>query len=367
MNCNVLKNKDYELGITEIYNNVISEYGQHVSKSLLWDYLKIKIKEYSIAYGIEQARSYKDNCKKLESELNDLDKVLTKHKDIATNQKRKEIKQQLDEYYAKKARGYQIRSRARWVEEGEQSTKYFLGLEKSRQSFNCISSLKDSNGHTALTDNEILDVAHSFYTDLYKSKSEYREEIRSAFDTLIPENVLNAELQEKCEGLVTKYECFEAIKTIEFYEHFWPLIGDLLTTVFNESFENEILPLSQRRALLSLIFKNGDAEDIANYQPISLTNVDYRILAFVLAGRLQKVISSIVSHDQTAYIKKRYMGYNIRLVDDIIAHYDQAQKKGLIFMADFSKAFDSLEWDFMLKTLDFFHFGPSLKQWVKTI
>ena len=183
-----------------------------------------------------------------------------------------------------------------------------------------------------------------------------------------------------CEGLVTKYECFEAIKsmkrnkspgldgiTIEFYEHFWPLIGDLLTTVFNESFENEILPFSQRSAVLSLIFKNGDAEDIANYRPISLTNVDYRILAFVLAGRLQEVISSIVSHDQTAYIKKRYMGYNIRLVDDIIAHCDQAQKKGLIFMADFSKAFDSLEWDFMLKTLDFFHFGSSFKQWVKTI
>ena len=61
------------------------------------------------------------------------------------------------------------------------------------------------------------------------------------------------------------------------------------------------------------------------------------------------------------------MGYNIRLVDDIIDHYDQAQKKGLIFMADFSKAFDSLEWDLMLKTLDFFNFGPSLKQWVKTI
>ena len=40
--------------------------------------------------------------------------------------------------------------------------------------------------------------------------------------------------------------------------------------------------------VLSLIFKNGDAEDITNYQPISLTNVDYRILAFVLAGRLQK-------------------------------------------------------------------------------
>ena len=61
MNCNVLKNKDYELGITEVYNNVVSEYAQHVSKSLLWDYLKIKIKEYSIAYGIQQARFRKQD------------------------------------------------------------------------------------------------------------------------------------------------------------------------------------------------------------------------------------------------------------------------------------------------------------------
>ena len=58
-------------------------------------------------------------------------------------------------------------------------------------------------------------VANSFYTDLYKSKSENREELSSAFDTLIPENVLTAESQEKCEGLVTKYECFKAVKSMK--------------------------------------------------------------------------------------------------------------------------------------------------------
>ena len=60
--------------------------------------------------------------------------------------------------------------------------------------------------------------------------------------------------------------------------------------------------------MLSLIFKKGDTEDISNYRPISLTNVDYCILALVLAGRMHNVINSIVSHDQSAYIKNRYMG-----------------------------------------------------------
>ena len=76
--------------------------------------------------------------------------------------------------------------------------------------------------------------------------------------------------------------------SIEFYQHFWPLIGELLINEFNESFENQILPSSQRSAVLSLIFKKDDSQNTANYHPISLTNVDYRILAFALAGRLQK-------------------------------------------------------------------------------
>ena len=106
--------------------------------------------------------------------------------------------------------------------------------------------------------------------------------------------------------------------------------------------------------MISLIFKNGNNEDIANYRPISLTNVDYRILAFVLANRMQKVIGSIVNNDQTAYIKGRYMGYNIRLVSDVVEYYDMSEKRGILMTLDFKKAFDSLEWNFLSKTLDFF-------------
>ena len=154
---------------------------------------------------------------------------------------------------------------------------------------------------------------------------------------------------------------------IECYEQFWSLLGGLLVDVFNESFENGILPKSQRSAVLSLIFKKDDIEDISNYRPISLTNVDYRILAFVLARRMQRVIDSILSHDQSAYVRNRYMGYNIRLVYDVTEYYERMQKKGIIHMADFSKAFNSLEWDFIYKSLELFNFGPSFKKWIETL
>ena len=137
--------------------------------------------------------------------------------------------------------------------------------------------------------------------------------------------------------------------------------------VFNESHDHGTLPISQRKSVMSLIFKKGNEDDISNYRPISLTNVDYRLLAFTLAERMQKVISDIVSSDQTAYIKARYIGTNIRLVSDVIDYYDLTNESGILLMLDFQKAFDTIEWRFLFKTLEFFNFGPSFITWIETI
>ncbi len=377
INNSFLDQKDYQVGIASIYDEVINEYGQHVCNSILWEYFKLRVKQFSIVYGIAQAQMFKDKCKILESKLDQLDMKLMNTPDRSLLEERKEVKEQLNEVYYNKSKGYQIRSRAKWVEEGEKSTKYFLNLEKSRQTSNCINSLKDCNGNYVHTDIDILKQAKDFYSKLYQDKSVDDKCVNDFFDSIVPEKVLDENLMQKCEGVCSYEECFNAVKhmkknkspgldgiSVEFYEKFWPLIGNLLVSVFNDSYCDGILPNSQRTAIFSLIFKKGDTCDISNYRPISLTNVDYRIIAFVLAGRLQSVIDSIINHDQIAYIRKRYMGNNIRLVEDVIEYYDKLQREGLLVAIDFQKAFDSLQWNFMLKTLDFFKFGSSFKQWI---
>ena len=94
---------------------------------------------------------------------------------------------------------------------------------------------------------------------------------------------------------------------------------------------------------------NVPKETLENYRPISLTNVDYRILAFILSQRLQSVIGKIIDSDQSAYIKGRYFGTNIRLMSDIIEYYDMKNKSGLILSLDFEKAFDHADKDFLKK------------------
>ena len=141
-------------------------------------------------------------------------------------------------------------------------------------------------------------------------------------------------------------------------------MGNLMVHMFNESHELGELSESQRKAVLALIFNKDDQEDISNYRPISLTNVDYRILAFTLA---EQVVGDLVSTDQSAYIKRRDMGTNIRLVNDIIEYCDLFSKSGIPLTLDFTKEFDTLQWNFMFKTLQFFSLGPSFIQWIKAL
>ena len=119
---------------------------------------------------------------------------------------------------------------------------------------------------------------------------------------------------------------------IEFYQELWPLLGNLLVDVFNQCFHDGKLTMSQRTAVLSLIHKKDNKDDITNYRPVSVTNVDYRSLAFVLANRLQKVIGKIINHDQTANIKGRFMWHNIRHVNDVIDYYDMLSKSDILLV-----------------------------------
>ena len=82
---------------------------------------------------------------------------------------------------------------------------------------------------------------------------------------------------------------------------------------------------------------------------------------------MQSVICKLVSPEQTAYIKRQFIGENIRLLIDIIEYADKFDKPGILLMLDFAKAFDSLEWNFMFKTLKKFGFHDDFIKWIKVL
>ena len=81
---------------------------------------------------------------------------------------------------------------------------------------------------------------------------------------------------------------------------------------------------------------------------------------------MNKILSSIVKCDQTASVKGRYIGESIRLISDILEYTEENDISGIMFSANFEKAFDSIEHAYLFAFLKSFGFGPQFIQWVRT-
>ena len=139
--------------------------------------------------------------------------------------------------------------------------------------------------------------------------------------------------------------------TVEFYKLFWKDIKKLVINSLNEGFNLFKLSDSQKHGIITLSYTKEDKNNLNNWRPITLLNVDYKILTHILEKRLQSVLPKIISTDQNGYLKNRFIGYSIRQIEDILELTKNDNKQNALLFIDFIKAFDSIEWNFMSKTL----------------
>ena len=85
----------------------------------------------------------------------------------------------------------------------------------------------------------------------------------------------------------------------------------------------------------------------------------------MLGTRLREVLPELIHPNQVAYLQDRYIGQNIRIIDDVLHFANNTDVNGIVLCSDFEKAFDSVEWSFIHKTLLAFNFGPNFIHWTK--
>ena len=271
----------------------------------------------------------------------------------------------------------------RWIEHGEKPTKYFFNMERRNYTKKTITELIVAGGTTISNDDDILEEIRGFYENLYKS--DLGEDSTSLFQgftenlrTELPK--LSGDQKDLLEGKLTLEECRRALMclrcgkspgedgfSVEFYQFFFELLGQEFLDSINASYDKNELSVSQRRGVITLIPKeDANLKDLSNWRPITLLNVDYKIASKAIATRIEKVLPLIINSNQTGFIKGRYIGENIRLINDILEQTKAQEIPGILLLLDFKKAFDTVEWGFIQNTLDLFNFGSNIKQWVKT-
>ena len=273
------------------------------------------------------------------------------------------------------AKGAQVHSRVRWVEEGESSSAYFFRLEKKRSTDRWIAALREDDGSIISSPHDLCHCLSSFYSGLFTA-APTDPLVQSSFLNNISSS-LDPDQAALCEGLLTPDECFLALQgmarckapgldglPMEFYLKFSDVLGADLVSVLNSCFRSGCLSLSQRRGVISLTFKKGDRLDPRNWHSNTLLNVDYKLGSRAFAGRLLKVIHLVLDKDQTCGVPGRFIGENVALLHDVIDYASSSGSSIAILSLDQEKAFDRVDWDFMRLTLSAMGFGSSFISWV---
>jgi len=85
-------------------------------------------------------------------------------------------------------------------------------------------------------------------------------------------------------------------------------------------------------------------------------------LARAIAKRIESKLPKLIHSDQTGLGKGRYIGQNVRLLNDLMEFTELNKVPGMLLFIDFEKAFDTLECPFIHHTLKFFNFGPNIQK-----
>ncbi|GJV76117.1 reverse transcriptase domain, reverse transcriptase zinc-binding domain protein [Tanacetum coccineum] len=97
---------------------------------------------------------------------------------------------------------------------------------------------------------------------------------------------------------------------------------------------------------------------------VSLIGCYYKIIAKILAERVKKVVGNVVGEVQNAFIKGRFILDGVLIANETVDHLKKNRSKGLIFKVDFEKAYDSLNWRFLIDIMKKMRFGDRWCKWV---
>lgn len=214
---------------------------------------------------------------------------------------------------------------------------------------------------------EIQTIFQNYYKQIYTQlQLEGKQNNNGVINNVIINSLnlltLNEDQNNKLIAAITEKELDIAISKLKFnkspgpsewFKTFRTELKVYLLQTFNKALKEGKIPLTWKEATISVIPKEGkDRLECGSFRPISIVNVDYKLFTSILARIIQKVLPQLIHTDQTGFVPQRQTHDNIRRSLHIISHIQERKLQALIVSLDAEKAFDSVSWEFLYKTLE---------------
>lgn len=144
-----------------------------------------------------------------------------------------------------------------------------------------------------------------------------------------------------------------------FYQQYWSIIGYDVCKAVCQFFSQSWLMPNLNSNLVVLVPKVQGADKIQDFRPIALADFQFKIITKVLANRLAYSAPKIISEHQNGFIRDRQISGCICIASEAVNLLDYKSLGGnLALKSDIKKAFDTIDWGFLLKVLNAYGFNP---------
>ncbi|KAI3369167.1 hypothetical protein L3Q82_026126 [Scortum barcoo] len=264
-------------------------------------------------HTLNVTRDITRSMKDLESDIVELEEMSESTGDRGCIEILKVKKLALANLLESKVQGALVRSRFQNIAEMDTPSGFFFGLERK-------------NGQKKSTNEEDNTLQEEFCSGL--------PQVSTETNSRLAEPLRLCELQAALQSMQGQRAPGIDGLTVEFYKAFWDILAADILDVFNESLTYGSMPVSCRRAVLTLLPKKGNLQDIKNWRPVSLLCVDYKLLSKALANRLREAMEQVIHRDQTYCVPGRSMVDNVYLIRDVL---EVSSFIGNRYWSDFSR------------------------------
>ena len=221
-------------------------------------------------------------------------------------------------------------------------------------------------------------------------EAEVKEGLVSAFQSLLSApinwnlpfpnlyfNLIGEDQAAKLEEMFTEEEILAAVSGLNddkapgpdgfplaFWSFSWDFVKEEVMGFFREFFQNDQFVKSLNTTFLVLVPKGRSVEDLKDLRPISLVGSLYKILSKVLANRIKRVLSLVISQSQNAFVEGRQILDAVLIANEAVDSILRGKEKGILCKLDMEKAYDHIRWDFLMQMLEKMGFGSKWIRWI---
>ncbi|XP_078175152.1 uncharacterized protein LOC144568653 [Carex rostrata] len=271
------------------------------------------------------------------------------------------------------------RSRIKWAALGDRNSAFFHASTITRRRRNAIGSLLVSGTVWVTEETEIKRAFVDHFKAIY-SKGQ-RTDVHSVYGPTLLLNLpkIPAFIGPSLDSIPTDLEIHKALMQLGphkaagpdgfnafILQQQWDLFGPTIITEVKEFFLTGIMKPEIAKSNLILIPKVKDPCQVADYRPISVCNVLYKVISKILTSRLKPYIAGCISASQSAFVPGREISENVILLREVLHSFKSPSYSSSDFSlkVDLSKAFDRMDWDYLEAILKLYGLPPRMSVWI---